>query len=313
MILLKQLIDDKLINEFKSTVQGLEAQLNNKELATDFDNYFNFFSDRGDWTPQDPIIGINNRPATITLGLDVNGKPFTRKKYPVAIIITDAFNGKWQKSADVDAYTMRYNWTAYAEDYDYDDIVLIMNEHSNIYNQSRDDTTFAAEDYSSTHSFDIPSFGSIQNMWGRQAFSMFMPFNILFIKDGVVGNDIVLSIDFDDDGGFMPLNQLTYSMGRAKLGDGNTFQGDKQAKMLNNTQTLSFTAGIIYTKSTVGIRIVREILENGFLSKVYTLRYNDPNFTDIDFEVFASDLDFNGDQGEFAGVSITFVLAKELS
>lgn len=363
MILLKDLINSKIKEEFKQTVILIQGDLKNQKLVTDFDRYFTFFSDRGDWTPQDPILDEQKHPVTINDGIDNKGNPLTRKIYPIAILITDAINGSWQKSAELDAYSMVYNFEVIADDYDYDDIMLILSTHSDIYNQYRDSTTFVTENYATVITYQIPSFGTIQNAYGRKMFSSFMQFSMLFIKNGVLGNDAQLSLQINDATNLIPspsiltgekyeivsvgttdftligaasntvgtiftatgsgtgtgtayqfltIPFITYSMTKSKMGEGNTFQGERIATMLHNQQTLSFTIGLIYTKSTLTSQILADIFDNQYLTKVYKLSYDDGTI-EREYPVFLSDGSMVANQGEFITISTSWVLAKELS
>lgn len=365
MILLKDLVETKIKEEFRATVILVQGDLNNALLASDFDNYFNFFYDRGDWSPHAPLLDNQKHPKTINDGIDAKGNAKTRQIYPIAILITDTMPGNWQKSAELDAYSMIYNFEVLADDYDYEDIMLIMSTHSEIYNQHRDATSFSSSNYSCIMSYSVPSFGSIQQAYGRRMFSSFMQFSMLFIKNGVLGNDVQLSLVtntnaisaasmvageqykiatlgsttnwnqvagtigvtyavgdivlVDDsvatDGTvyeFLTLPFLTYSMTKSKLGNAETFQGEKIAKMLHNQQTLTFDIGLIYTKSTLTSQILADIFDENYLTEVYVLNYDDGTIN-RNYNVFLSDGSMVANIGEFITISSSWVIAKELN
>jgi hypothetical protein len=328
MILLKDLIEQKIKLEVKDTIdliledlpiitQILTKITNEVKIPAGQDAkdiLFNFFPDRGDWTPQDKILNKQNYPLTLTYGVDSKGNPDVRNIYPVAIVITDAIPGAWQKSSDLDAYGMIYNFEVLAEDYFYEEIQLILSKHSEFYNQFRDTISFASDDYTNIVTYTIPSFGNIQNAYGRKMFSSFLQFSMLFIRNGVLGNEIELFLQITPQGDFFKLPHLTFSTTKSKIGDANTFQGDSVALMLHNQQTLTFDIGLLYTKSTVTTQIVNEILEQSFLTKTYNLKYSDSNsaIPDKIYKVMLSDASMTANIGEFVSLSTSWVLAKEL-
>jgi len=377
MILLKDLIEEKIKPEFKETITSLLGDMPRiseilNKISTEatipqgkdaMDLLFNFFSDRGNWTPQDSIKGYNNHPLTITFGLDDKGRPNVKTVYPIAILITDATNGSYQKSAELDAYSMIYNFEVIAEDYDYEEIQLLLSTHSNRFNQFNDSVTFSSRNFTNMIVYDIPSFGTIQNAFGRQMFSSFMQFSMLFVKNGVLGNTVKLSMKIEEDtlitagsfitgnrykiqtigttnfitigaasntvglefiatgpgtgtgtaftAYFLPIPFITFGMTKSKIGDANTFQGEKIAKMLHNQQVLTFNIGLIYTKSTVTTQILNEIFEEDYLSKIYTLRYEDGEI-EKDFKIMLSDSSITANNGEFVILASSWVIAKEL-
>ena len=312
MILLKNLVTNKIRGEFQATVTAVQEDLNNAELASNFDDYFTFVYDRGDWTPQDPILDNHGHPRTFTDGVDETGQPNVRTIYPVVIIITDATNGKWQKTADLDAYSMIYNFEVIADDYDYDDIMLILGTHSDLYNQYRDATSFSADNYTCIMSYDVPSFGNIQNAYSRLMFSSFMQFHMLFIKNGMMGNDIELTMEIETEDGDLPVPFLTFSLTKNKIGDANTFQGEKIAKMLNNQQTLTFNIGLLYTNSTLTRHILSDIFDDDYLTSIYVLKYSDGSLNKT-YRVYLVDGSMTANVGEFITLSTSWVLAKELT
>jgi len=154
--------------------------------------------------------------------------------------------------------------------------------------------------------YKIATLGSTTN-WNQVAGTVGITYavgDIVLVDDSVAVDGTVYE--------FLTLPFLTYSMTKSKLGNAETFQGEKIAKMLHNQQTLTFDIGLIYTKSTLTSQILADIFDENYLTEVYVLNYDDGTIN-RNYNVFLSDGSMVANIGEFITISSSWVIAKEVN
>lgn len=164
------------------------------------------------------------------------------------------------------------------------------------------------ENYAYVLAPELPSIGSEDNSLGIWATPVDILLTWQFIKDGVTGNAVKVTIDD------VEAKILSGGFALARILATDQRENDEFVTSITGQQTLSFQAQVPYIKGSVGDTLVKDMFEGG-LTKVYTVKFADGViYTDdkpVTLKMVASEISFNFAPGTVCSVDASFALAAD--
>ena len=157
---------------------------------------------------------------------------------------------------------------------------------------------------------ELPSVGSEDNSLGIWATPVDILLTWQFIKDGVTGNAVKVTIDG------VEAKILSGGFALARILATDQRENDKFVTSIAGQQTLSFQAQVPYITGSVGDTLVKDMFAGG-LTKVYTVKFTDgvihtdKDNTAVVLNMVASEISFNFAPGTVCSVDASFALAAE--
>lgn len=164
------------------------------------------------------------------------------------------------------------------------------------------------ESYAYVLAPELPSVGSEDNTLGIWATPVDILLTWQFIKDGVTGNAVKVTIDD------VEAKILSGGFALARILATDQRENDKFVTSITGQQTLSFQAQVPYIKGSVGETLVKDMFAGG-LTKVYTVKLTDGViYTDdkpVTLKMNASEISFNFAPGTVCSVDASFALEED--